>query len=278
MIARACCICGTAEARPLLVDNGVPIGRCCECGFIYCVRIPDERALEAHYAEAYADAVDWLQRMSRGRQWIFPAGLAMLKQLGARGKLLDVGCSVGLFLQAARKAGFEVAGVELSPAPARFAREHFRLDVHCGTLESAPWGDGAFDVVTLWDVLEHVPDPRATMQQVARVLRPGGSLAIRVPDGEFHLWKTRLLRPWFGNRLVWMEVPNHLNHFRPRTLRRLLAETGFDVLRVRPGPPHFWGRPIDHVKTLYYRCACAAQNARGWQLGNIFEVYARRRS
>ena len=75
-----------------------------------------------------------------------------------------------------------------------------------------------------------------------------------------------------------MEVPNHLNHFRPRTLRRLLEETGFDVLHVRPGPPHIWGKPIDRVKTLYYLGARAAHAARGWQLGNIFEVYARRRA
>jgi len=241
------------------------------------VRIPDARELKEHYTEAYADSDGWLQRMSLGRHWVFPAGLAMLKRLGACGKLLDIGCSVGLFLNAARQEGFDVAGVELSPEPARFARQHFQLDVFCGTLESAPWGDGSFNVVTLWDVREHLPDPRATLQQVARILRPGGHLAIRVPDGEFHLWKTFFLRPWFGHRFIWMEVPNHLNHFRPRTLRRLLEETGFDVLHVRPGPPHLSGRLIDRVKTLYYLGACVAQNALGWQFGNIFEVYARRR-
>ncbi len=277
MIARACCVCGSQEIRPLLVDHQVPVGRCAECGFIYCVRVPEAAALAIHYTESYADADGWLREMQFNRQLIFPLGLEQLRQLGAAGRLLDVGCSVGLFLVAARDAGFEVRGVELSPAPARFAREHFGLEVFTGTLRESPLEPASFEVVTLWDVLEHLPDPRAALSDIACLLRPGGVLAVRVPDGEFHLWKIRLLRPWFGRRFTWFDVPNHLNHFRPHTLARLLDAAGFTVERVRPGAPHLWNKPLDWFKLRYYRAAELMTDCLGWQVGNCFEVYARRR-
>lgn len=102
-------------------------------------------------------------------------------------KLLDIGCSTGLFLDEARRAGFEAYGAELSPEAAAFARTHFGLEVHPGDWHDAGYADGSFDVVTLFDTVEHLSDPLGELAAIRRLLKPGGLLLQSAPntDGLF---------------------------------------------------------------------------------------------
>ncbi len=93
------------------------------------------------------------------------------------GRLLDVGCSSGHFLKVALDHGYDIHGVEPNPEMAKFATESLKLPkIQCGTLHAAHYPDASFDAVTLWDVLEHVEDPGGILEEVRRVLRPGGWL------------------------------------------------------------------------------------------------------
>jgi SAM-dependent methyltransferase len=132
------------------------------------------------------------------------------------GRALDVGCGTGAQMDAARRLGWEVHGVEPSPAAAEFARKTLGLPVVTGTLESAAYPDEHFDVVNLCHVLEHLPDPVATLREVARVLRPNGLVLLAVPNHR------SLVALAFGQRWFPWEVPRHLYHFSPATLAALL--------------------------------------------------------
>src|SRR5690349_22293158 len=100
------------------------------------------------------------------------------------GRLLDVGCSAGFFLKVARDRGFDVHGLEIPADTAALARERYDVDVQVGTLDDAHFEPGSFDVVTMWDVIEHVRDPVGAMSTVARLLKPGGIAALMTPNVE----------------------------------------------------------------------------------------------
>lgn len=146
------------------------------------------------------------------------------------GLVIDVGCGPGHELAELRDRGWRVAGVELDRETARRAAAELRIDVHPGTLEDARLPDACADVVILRHVLEHLPDPAATLAEIRRVLRPRGRLLVELPNAGG--WEARAFGPWWRG---W-ELPRHLYHFTPRTVRALLHRSGFQDVTVRQVP------------------------------------------
>jgi SAM-dependent methyltransferase len=151
-------------------------------------------------------------RFARRRFGWAPAGLS-----GTR--LLDVGSGDGTFLLDVRAAGWNAVGLDVSSRAAANAAR-LGLDVRVGELTQRPFEPDTFDVVRLWSVLEHVREPLETMREVARVLRPGGWAIVQVPNARGAAARA------LGQRWVGWEVPAHLWHFTPATLRRLLHDAG----------------------------------------------------
>ncbi len=142
------------------------------------------------------------------------------------GALLDVGCGTGQFLEAARRTGYRVTGIDPSRRQLEVARARFGLtDLHALTLaEYAHQASGAaFDVVAAFQVLEHVADPLGFLAEARRLLRPGGQLAVGVPN-----W-----RMWSVLREPMDAPPNHLTRWSTTSLRAALERSGFEVLRER---------------------------------------------
>jgi 2-polyprenyl-3-methyl-5-hydroxy-6-metoxy-1,4-benzoquinol methylase len=144
------------------------------------------------------------------------------------GNVLDIGCSGGDYLAYLRTLGWEVHGIELDEEAARYARERFGIHVHVGAAEHAlnDFPDEGFDVVTMWHVLEHLFDPSSVLAEVHRVLRPDGILMLEMPNFD-SLWASMLGEYWFP-----LEIPRHLYHFTPLTLRAILTKTGFRLTRL----------------------------------------------
>src|SRR6185436_11589527 len=166
------------------------------------------------------------------------------------GRLLEVGSASGWLLKHARDRGWTVTGVELSEEGVTRSRA-LGLDIRHGDLAGATLPAASFDLVYMGDVLEHVPDCRATLEEVARVLAPGGRLYLRGPITTHSLARALALRvaASLGGTLVLREPPYHLWEFRPRPLVRLLQSTGFDVERVAqskipPGRAHGRKSPL----------------------------------
>ena len=164
-------------------------------------------------------------------------------------RLLDVGCAAGTFMAIAAHDGWETTGVELGASTAEAGRSR-GLDVHTGTLRDvAPvLAPGSFDLVTFWDVLRHVRDPRDELSLARELLHPGGLIAATMPNiaGLYPQVTYRLIARPTG-RWEYPELPAHLHDFDPRTITRLLIDAGYRDVRVRTIPTPFWyyrDRPV----------------------------------
>jgi len=183
-------------------------------------------AIGALYRGRYEDK----SQTAVGRLGLQPAHQRIMDALarlcGARGHVLDVGCFQGHLLWSAREMGWKVTGTEISEAAASHARQEWNLDVRVGRLEELHLPTNGFDAVTLVDVIEHVPDPRRTLTEVHRVLRPGGVLYVWTPN--FDSLTRRVARKRWGAVIF----PWHLYYFTPRTLVQMLTATGFSTAEL----------------------------------------------
>jgi 2-polyprenyl-3-methyl-5-hydroxy-6-metoxy-1,4-benzoquinol methylase len=235
----ACDLCGSTEALPLYTLTDVvhqlpgefTLRRCTNCGLIYLSPRPTPNSIGLYYPPDYApyrppieDERLALMRYMRRRKLIKRRALIEKYSAVPQGRVLDVGCATGLFLHEMQLAGWEAVGVEPVLSAAELARQRFGLQVYHGMLAEAPFEPHSFDVITFWDVLEHTFSPRAELAQVAHLLKPGGLIAINVPN-----WDSFDRKP-FGAHWQGFDPPRHLYVFTRQTLTQLLAQAGFHVL------------------------------------------------
>jgi SAM-dependent methyltransferase len=169
----------------------------------------------------------------RTRSWV--------RAFGSSGMALEVGCGAGWMLRALRPQGWTVVGNERTVQSTASASRVNGLPIFVGNL-AALKPEPRFDLIILFQVLEHLPDPLATLQQCVRLLKPGGNLVIAVPNLES--WQARLTgRSWFH-----LDVPRHLFHFSPRSLSQVLRQTGLTVNCIRfvsfEHDPYGWGQSV----------------------------------
>ncbi|HEV8638143.1 MAG TPA: class I SAM-dependent methyltransferase [Chloroflexota bacterium] len=229
----SCCVCGSSDARDYVCtwdrSHGLPgafrFVKCRGCGHVYLNPRPSQEEIGRYYPETYKEYLMGLEEPGAFVRWNRRYGLAKRCRVITRrrrpGRLLDVGCGAGVLMDAMRRRGWEVQGVDVTPAAVRIARERYGLDAVEGTLEGAGFPSGHFDALTLWNVIEHVPDPPATLREAARVLRPGGLIVMATPNVD------ALDARVFGERWALWEAPRHFNIFSPASLGLLLRASGF---------------------------------------------------
>ena len=213
-------------ARDYITGRQFEIACCHGCGLTITTPQPGPGEISDYYppgyygtpaARRFPSVFEKLQRMLyvKRAKWVE-------KYNGGRpGHVLDVGCGRGLLLKEFQNRGWEVVGTELSDQAASYPRQVLNLPVRIGSLEQLDLPANQFDAAVMWHVLEHVPEPRATLAAVNRVLKPGGIFMVGVPN--FGGWEARFSRDkWFH-----LDVPRHLNHFTRESLRHLLRDTGF---------------------------------------------------
>ncbi len=204
--------------------HGVGLGRvvqCLSCGLAWQVPMPSAETLARIYGEMQDDV--YLDEMT-GRQHAAKRNLRVLHRYRKPpGRLLDVGCSAGIFLENAQQAGWQVLGIEPSKSLSRSARERVGQEILNTTFEEADLEPESFETVILWDVLEHVLDPAAMIQRAASLLPPGGVLAINTPNIES--WIAKLT----GSRWPLL-LPEHLHYFSYPSVQRMLESSGLKLL------------------------------------------------
>lgn len=228
---QVCALCGTAEHSRLFTVDSHPVpdgrrwelARCRGCGLVFVVPMPTWEDLQSIYTSRtyYQD-----ECKPRAPDLENPH-VRFLRRIAPTGRLLDVGCGPGHFLNDARAAGWEAVGLDPNPFNATFARDAYGVEVHTGTLTDAPFEPSSFDVVSMMGVVEHLPDPVGALRNVARWVRPGGGLFLLTQN--IRSWLARLM----GQRFVFIIPPEHVHYFSPATIRRLLQVTGFRVVSLR---------------------------------------------
>ena len=205
------------------------IVRCSDCGHMQLERMPGA----AELADAYtrAESGDYLAEEA-GQRATAQGILDSIEKLTPPARLLDLGCWLGFLLAEATERGWQATGIEPSEFASAFARERLGLDVRTESLEAAELPDRGFEAAVLADVIEHFPDPRASLEELRRSLVPGGVLALALPDAGSVLARA------MGGRW-WSVIPTHVQYFTRESLLRLLARSGFETVRVETAPKTF---------------------------------------
>jgi 2-polyprenyl-3-methyl-5-hydroxy-6-metoxy-1,4-benzoquinol methylase len=150
------------------------------------------------------------------------------KFVPAGSRILEVGCAAGFFLKAARDAGYDAHGVEVSASILAHARDVLKLDnLFEGTVRDFPGKPGSYDAAALWDVVEHLADPLKDLARVRELLKPGGHLFVQTQD------VSSLTRRVLGAKWPHFKQLEHVYHFSPSTVTTLLERAGFEVLRIQ---------------------------------------------
>jgi len=199
---------------------------CRECGLQYVSPRLDAALILEEYSQGDDEA--FVSQVA-GRELTFARCLDVVeKQTGrARGRLFDVGTAGGSFLHVAAQRGWEVEGCEPNQWLCDWAAKHYGLTVQPGILDTGRYPAQSFDVVSLWDVLEHTPDPKDVIRQCHDLLKPGGLIVVNYPD--IGSWAARIM----GRSWVFL-LSVHIYYFNRTTIRRLLSDSGFDVVKIRP--------------------------------------------
>jgi SAM-dependent methyltransferase len=219
---------------PTTKEFGTALGdivRCENCTHMQLDRFPSEAELDAAYETAESEAY---VEEEAGQRHSFAAVLERIERFAPqRGALIDLGCWVGFLLAEARERGWrETVGVEPSAFAASFARERLGLDVRSEELFTADLPIGHFDVAVMGDVLEHLTRANAALDRVGELLRPGGLIALELPDAGSRV--ARLLGPRW-----WSVIPTHVHYFTRESAATMLRRHGFEPLYVATDPKSF---------------------------------------
>ncbi len=219
---------------PTTKEFGTALGDivgCPRCGHMQLDRFPTEAELEAAYAVAASD--DYVEEEA-GQRYSFAGVLDRIERYAPEhGSLLDVGCWVGFLLAEARERGWrEWVGIEPSTFASDYARDRLGLDVRTEELFRAELPTGHWDVVVMGDVLEHLTRANAALDRVAELLRPGGVIALELPDAGSRV--ARLLGPRW-----WSVIPTHVHYFTRNSAATMVSRHGFEPLYVATDPKSF---------------------------------------
>src|SRR5215475_12172558 len=226
-----CAVCGSQESveclrAPDRFHGGTTVyalRRCPACALVWLEHAPRPAEMGQHYGPAYDRFIQTAGENSPGR-WVARKSSIYAHRQG--GRILDLGCSSGAFLESLKGQGWELHGIEMSEAVAKRAEARTGGQVFVGDVLDAPFAPETFDVVTCFDVLEHVYQPREVLRKVVEWLKPGGVYYVLVPNidsGEARLFRSY----WYG-----LELPRHLSHFSPQSLRYAAQSVGLEEIFI----------------------------------------------
>jgi SAM-dependent methyltransferase len=222
------------ELTDLLLDRKdfqATLVKCRKCGLVFQNPQPSLKEIEAYYPPEYQpfNAESTMAPKSLLGQLVYRYGIwkrsRQVLKYKTNGRLLDVGCGTGSFLGGMQAyAGWELYGIEPNAPAAKQAQDLFCLNIRACTLEDAGFPSRFFDVITLWDVLEHLHDPTKSLREIHRILHPEGILIMRLPNGDSREAKM------FSSNWAGLDAPRHLFIFTPGLRKLILQKTNFQVL------------------------------------------------
>jgi SAM-dependent methyltransferase len=238
-----CILCGESETRLAFTGkdrlavtaDAFSIVRCQRCGLLFLNPRPTREELGRYYpyskykdefTPAIQDDPSVLSRLNR--LYHMERICRAVERVKREGQLLDVGCATGNFLDRMRRRGnWRVYGLEVNEKAARYAQSRFGLEVFVGELGAADYPEHSFDIVTLWNVMEHLHSPVDTLREIRRLLMDDGVLILSIPNAD------SLDARIFGDCWIGLDPPRHLYAFSPRTVGQLLSKAGLEAIETR---------------------------------------------
>ena len=225
---KSCILCQSPQSKTVFDENGIPILECQNCGHVYSSYEQKE-----HY-EGYWDGaeqtydLEWWDNAHRAVYFDF-IGTYLNEP---KGNLLDVGCGLGFFVKAVltNKPGWTAVGYEISKQAVKFANEQNGMKtVYAGLVQDSKLPKDSFDIITLWDVIEHIPKPHSLLTYLHGLLKPGGVLFLQTPNFPIQLAKANLKVKLRGMKegVHYLEAKDHVNNYKMSTLAELGKQCGF---------------------------------------------------
>ncbi|MCL5773610.1 MAG: class I SAM-dependent methyltransferase [Firmicutes bacterium] len=272
-----CNLCSVSKYKIIFQKDDIKIVKCSGCGLVYTIPMPEASRIKELFLEDYT-RIKTENNFSHSplRDQIYSEALECLGNLMKPGRLLDIGCSYGQFMAAARDKGWKVTGVEPCVAAARHAREHYKIEAINDIFTEEKFQPESFDAVTMWDTLIYMPDPSTNLLTIKNILKKSGVLVIRVDDIE--ALYPRIEGMFRSIRKKWshLEPGVNLYNFSRKTLKAMLEKCGFKVLRIANSEKLWWsvsvpGNPVK--KTLLKAVRWTARN---FNMGDAMIAYARK--
>ena len=235
----ACICCGSLKfSLVCLREDNTLVVHCQECHLEFVNPLPSVEVMQKNYkkemigneSESGLHSNYILERQKRLKSFskLYNSRLSLIESFyPSKGNLLDIGCGAGFFLNIAKERGWNCHGLEILPEYIKYAKENFALEnIRCESLdEPLTYDENTFDVITLWDLIEHLRNPLKSLKQINRVMKPGGLLVMWTPNVKNAIFRKE---KWIG----YTTLP-HLYFFSGDSLNNMLGKAGFKIVSLK---------------------------------------------
>ncbi len=236
-----CIVCESSRFENKYIVNGFTIVKCKECSLLFVKEKLTQKELNSYYERSDDDCVYSDPENIENLKYYYLKLRALIESRITKGKILDIGCSEGHFLDVME--GWDRYGIELPNTYAETAKAKYGDNIHIGTLEDYECRDPFFDIITMQDVLDHLIDPLLALKKCHSLLKPSGLIVIKVHN------LSCLLARITGAGFYALIPPFHLSYFNRTSLQEALSKTGFEIIY------HKYIAHILFLKTIPYRLA-----------------------
>ncbi len=237
-----CPICNSSDNVKIFLGYSVlpaerNILRCKECNLLFFDPDRSDGLDDSYWNNKQHVGIYENQEVQNDFEVEFKKRIKSINDLVSHGMLLDIGCGLGDFLRVARENGWKVCGVEIASVAVEYARKKYGLDVYQGTVENCDFSDESIDVVTMWDVIEHIQNPRQALSAIRSKLKKGGMLVIKTPNDN-SLFKSLSRFVYFISAkkisflLKYVYYIPHYYCYNKQSLSRMLEKFGFKVVKI----------------------------------------------
>jgi SAM-dependent methyltransferase len=235
----SCLLCRGSEFKPFIREGEWQYLRCLNCGLVFLEPQPAKGFLQSHYQDYLPADPQGIESWRKLMAQVFAKSARLIQeQIPVPGRLLDIGCGYGFFLEEMAQRGWQVEGIEISGTGLSYGREKLGINVSDRPLPRPDWQDNCYDVITLFYVIEHLRNPWDVLREAHRLLRTDGLLLLRWPHTAPI---ASMLRPW-AKRMKLYQAPSHLFDFSPVTIYKILDQLDFREIRTTVCG---WTKPVD---------------------------------
>ena len=252
------------------------IVKCRRCGLIYQNPRPNPDLIKSFYSKDYytgKSSVSYVKEYEK-EKFIIDERLKIIERMKSPGRLLDIGCYSGIFLDVAQKRGWDSYGIDISPFIVEIAKAR-GLKIFLGEVSDINFKNNFFDLITLYEVIEHLSDPLESLMQIHRILKDDGLVIIQTANMDS-------LRAKFLERKEYYFLPVHLYYFTKKIIIRMLKKAGFEIFKIYNGSEFNISTELKLFKDdvslgrLLLRKLLNKVEFRGFTLNSVMVVYAKK--